>query len=69
MNDETFETIKLMRETKASWLEIFKKYEHELNLSCISDIRLAFGREMIKRGIIFEDKSSFQRYREFMKEE
>ncbi len=68
MNDEIFETIKLMRETRATWLEIFKKYERELNLKTISDIRLGFGREMNKRGIILEHKDAFQRYREFMQD-
>lgn len=68
MNDEIFEIIKLMREKRASWLEIFKKYENEFKLKSISEIKLIFGREMIKRGIKIEYQDTFQRYREFMAE-
>lgn len=66
MNDEIFETIKLMREKRTSWLDIFKKYENEFKLKSVSEIRLTFGREMIKRGIKIEYQDLFQRYREFM---
>ncbi len=66
MNDDMFEKIKDLRKRKTEWITIFKKFQKEFNT--VSDIRLSFGRELNKRGIILEHKDTFQRYREFMQE-
>jgi len=66
MNDDMFEKIKDLRQRRIKWIIIFKKFQKEFNT--VSDIRLSFGRELNKRGIILEHKDTFQRYREFMQE-
>ncbi len=54
MKDETFEMIKDCRKRRILWVNIYKQLNDVKQFPTVSALKICFGRELQKRGMILE---------------